>query len=265
MHSARRTTSIIASSTPHLSGLSVPKSIPSTHPHAPPHPAPTVTSNTTPFFPPRRSDITRTSLRQVTEATIRGVAYICRRAPPEDTYKHEGVRPPSTGARVASPAPRPKPSTTSAPMEVDRRSLSSNDAVKEDDPRDGRVRKRKRLVISCSECHRRKQKVAQASSPQPLVPPAPATLWLTICAIVRPRTSLRKLQVTKQRICMSLRGGRCTRSQGPSQVSPRYRRPESPRWPDPPSLRKPFDGCCQLGLFTSRGLNVGIPQEDRDC
>ncbi|KAH7367294.1 hypothetical protein B0T11DRAFT_325578 [Plectosphaerella cucumerina] len=42
-------------------------------------------------------------------------------------------------------------------MEVDdRRSLSSNEAPR--DSESGRVRKRKRLVISCSECHRRKQK-----------------------------------------------------------------------------------------------------------
>ncbi len=117
-----------------------------------------------------------------------------------------------TDARIlcASDPQLPRMAPTSSAMDsTDDRSPSSIDAPREEESREGRVRKRRRLVISCSECHRRKQKVwsPPAIPCQCQLDPRRSVLLIRARVTVRQGLAVRELQVARKRSQMPLRDG----------------------------------------------------------
>ncbi len=119
----------------------------------------------------------------------------------------------------------------------------ADDAVSKQDARPP-PRKRRRIVISCTECHRRKQRV---SLTRPPVRPSPSKVAYLSPPPVRPQVPLHQLRLPQQAERMQLRDGRA-HSQKPQQAShhhhhhhhhspPLYLYPKAP--PPPPTHPQP--------------------------
>ena len=119
-------------------------------------------------------------------------------------------------------------------------------------------RKRRRIVISCTECHRRKQRV---SLTRPPVRPSPSKVAYLSPPPVRPQVPLHQLRLPQQAECMQLRNRRAhsQKAQQPTTHHLNHHRLPYPEAP-PPASSHPHPQPNRLPPLHPRRLRRLLPR-----